>query len=97
MKISLLIEENLNVTCLTNSLSVKGSLILTLLISPATFAITYKKYSCDYTKDIEACDGSCIHSGVTLAPLIGQLLASEVLEASKSPLLEAFRPNRFLN
>ena len=38
-----------------------------------------------------------MHSGVTLAPLIGQLLASEVLEASKSPLLEAFRPNRFLN
>ena len=38
-----------------------------------------------------------MHSGVTLAPLIGRLLASEVLEASKSPLLEAFRPNRFLN
>ncbi len=38
-----------------------------------------------------------MHSGVTLAPLIGQLLASEMLETSKSPLLEAFRPNRFLN
>ena len=38
-----------------------------------------------------------MHSGVTLAPLIGQLLASEMLETSKSPLLESFRPNRFLN
>ncbi len=36
-----------------------------------------------------------MHSGVTLAPLIGQLLASEMLETSKSPLLESFRPNRF--
>ena len=38
-----------------------------------------------------------MHSGVTLAPLVGQLLASEMLGTSKSPLLEAFRPNRFLN
>ena len=38
-----------------------------------------------------------MHSGVTLAPLVGQLLASEMLATSKSPLLEAFRPNRFLN
>ncbi len=36
-----------------------------------------------------------MHSGVTLAPLIGQLLATEMLETSKSPLLEAFRPSRF--
>ena len=38
-----------------------------------------------------------MHSGVTLAPLIGQLLASEMLKASKSPLLGSFRPNRFVN
>ena len=37
-----------------------------------------------------------MHSGVTLAPLIGQLLASEMLETSKSPLLELFRPSRFV-
>ena len=36
-----------------------------------------------------------MHSGVTLAPLIGQLLASEMLETSKSPLLGSFRPSRF--
>jgi glycine/D-amino acid oxidase-like deaminating enzyme len=36
-----------------------------------------------------------MHSGVTLAPLIGQLLASEMLKTSKSPLLEPFRPSRF--
>ena len=38
-----------------------------------------------------------MHSGVTLAPLIGQLLASEMLKSSKSPLLETFRPSRFVN
>ena len=36
-----------------------------------------------------------MHSGVTLAPLIGQLLASEMLQLTKCPLLKAFRPNRF--
>ena len=68
-------------------------IILTLLISPATFAITYKKYSCDYTKDIEACDGTCIHSGVetnininnvdrinVLTIYKGRVLASSILE-----------------
>ena len=38
-----------------------------------------------------------MHSGVTLAPLIGQLLAAEMLTTSKSPLLESFRPSRFVN
>ena len=37
-----------------------------------------------------------MHSGVTLAPLIGRLLASEMLQTSKSPLLEPFRPSRFI-
>ena len=36
-----------------------------------------------------------MHSGVTLAPLIGQLLASEMLQLTKSPLLKSFRPSRF--
>jgi glycine/D-amino acid oxidase-like deaminating enzyme len=36
-----------------------------------------------------------MHSGVTLAPLIGQLLASEMLQMSESSLLVPFRPNRF--
>ena len=38
-----------------------------------------------------------MHSGVTLAPLIGQLLASEMLTTTKNPLLESFRPGRFVN
>ena len=38
-----------------------------------------------------------MHSGVTLAPLIGQLLASEMIETSKTPLLELFRPSRFVD
>ncbi len=36
-----------------------------------------------------------MHSGVTLAPLVGQLLASEMLQISESTLLATFRPNRF--
>ena len=38
-----------------------------------------------------------MHSGVTLAPLIGRLLASEMLKNSKNPLLDSFRPSRFVN
>ena len=36
-----------------------------------------------------------MHSGVTLAPLVGQLLASEMLQMSESSLLAPFRPSRF--
>jgi glycine/D-amino acid oxidase-like deaminating enzyme len=36
-----------------------------------------------------------MHSGVTLAPLIGRLLASEMLQKSESSLLAPFRPSRF--
>ncbi len=36
-----------------------------------------------------------MHSGVTLAPLVGELLASEMLQATKSSLLNSFRPIRF--
>ena len=36
-----------------------------------------------------------MHSGVTLGPLVGQLLASEILQGVNCALLEAFRPSRF--
>ena len=36
-----------------------------------------------------------MHSGVTLGPLVGQLLASEILQGVNCPLLQAFRPSRF--
>ena len=35
------------------------------------------------------------HSGVTLGPLIGRLLAREILTGEVDPLLASFRPNRF--
>ena len=35
------------------------------------------------------------HSGVTLAPVLGSLLADEVAADRMSPLLESFRPDRF--
>ncbi len=35
------------------------------------------------------------HSGVTLAPLIGQLAAMEILDGARVSLLEPYRPSRF--
>lgn len=35
------------------------------------------------------------HSGVTLGPLIGRLLAREIIEGGESPLLATFRPDRY--
>jgi glycine/D-amino acid oxidase-like deaminating enzyme len=35
------------------------------------------------------------HSGVTLAPLLGELAAGEILHDADSPLLRTFRPARF--
>ena len=37
-----------------------------------------------------------MHSGVTLGPLVGQLLAEEILHGRSSPLLSSFRPARFV-
>ena len=36
-----------------------------------------------------------MHSGVTLGPLVGHLLASEILQGVNCALLEPFRPSRF--
>jgi glycine/D-amino acid oxidase-like deaminating enzyme len=35
------------------------------------------------------------HSGITLGPVIGQLLASEILSGMRDELLADFRPERF--
>ena len=35
------------------------------------------------------------HSGVTLGPLIGRLLAREILTGEVDPMLAPFRPDRF--
>jgi glycine/D-amino acid oxidase-like deaminating enzyme len=37
------------------------------------------------------------HSGVTLAPLIGQLAALEILDQARVSLLEPYRPARFID
>src|SRR5690606_23406903 len=37
------------------------------------------------------------HSGVTLGPLLGRLIASEVTGDAPDPLLSDFRPDRFVN
>jgi glycine/D-amino acid oxidase-like deaminating enzyme len=35
------------------------------------------------------------HSGVTLGPIIGELLAREILDGTVDPRIAAFRPDRF--
>jgi glycine/D-amino acid oxidase-like deaminating enzyme len=35
------------------------------------------------------------HSGATVGLILGELLADEVVTGRRSPLLEAFRPDRF--
>ncbi len=36
------------------------------------------------------------HSGVTLSPLLGRLVAAEIMTGREDPMLAPFRPNRFL-
>ena len=38
---------------------------------------------------------AAMHSGVTLAPLIGQLAALEILDGARVSSLEPYRPSRF--
>lgn len=38
---------------------------------------------------------AALHSGMTMAPIIGQLGAMELLNGIRSPLLDSFRPERF--
>ena len=40
---------------------------------------------------------AAMHSGVTLAPLIGQLAALEILDQARVSLLESYRPARFID
>jgi glycine/D-amino acid oxidase-like deaminating enzyme len=35
------------------------------------------------------------HSGITLAPLLGELIADEIVAGEVSTMLEPFRPDRF--
>ena len=44
---------------------------------------------------LEGAYTAIMHSGVTLGPLVGQLLALEISECHASPLLKSFRPARF--
>jgi glycine/D-amino acid oxidase-like deaminating enzyme len=37
-----------------------------------------------------------MHSGATLAPVVAELMADEITGAPESPLLQDFRPHRFL-
>jgi glycine/D-amino acid oxidase-like deaminating enzyme len=43
----------------------------------------------------EGLDVAATHSGVSLAPLLGELIAAEVVSERPSPALHRFRPTRF--
>ncbi|GKW49899.1 NAD(P)/FAD-dependent oxidoreductase [Halomonas sp. NCCP-2165] len=48
--------------------------------------------------ELEAVPGCFVaftHSGATLALVVGELLADEILSGAKNPMLETFRPERF--
>jgi glycine/D-amino acid oxidase-like deaminating enzyme len=36
-----------------------------------------------------------MHSGVTLAPLVGELAAMEIVDGARVQILDAYRPERF--
>ena len=44
---------------------------------------------------VQGAYAAVMHSGVTLGPLVGQLLASEILKGVQSSLLSQFRPFYF--
>ena len=37
-----------------------------------------------------------MHSGVTLAPLVGELSAIEIIDGTKVEMLQPYRPERFV-
>ena len=80
---------------ISNKLSFTGNLI------PTNIKIGERPFPIDgfpVVGDVQGYKGlfiAVMHSGVTLAPLIGNLLASEMLQSTKSPLLSSFRPSRF--
>lgn len=48
-----------------------------------------------FADDHERCYVAATHSGVTLGPLLGRLIASELLDTDRSAMLTNFRPSRF--
>ena len=51
---------------------------------------------CGWVREVQGLYVAVTHSGVTLSPLLGKLVAQEVMnEEERVPLLSAFRPDRF--
>lgn len=46
-------------------------------------------------KSVPSCYVAFTHSGATLALLVGEMLADEILSGNTNPMLETFRPERF--
>ncbi len=50
---------------------------------------------CGWVREVQGLYVAVTHSGVTLSPLLGKLVAREVVEGESVPLLSGFRPDRF--
>ena len=50
---------------------------------------------CGWLDSVEGLYVVVTHSGITLAPLLSQLVARELLELEAVPTLDPFRPGRF--
>ncbi|HEX4764864.1 MAG TPA: FAD-binding oxidoreductase [Lichenihabitans sp.] len=50
---------------------------------------------CGWVREVQGLYVAVTHSGVTLSPLLGKLVAQEVMKEEGVPLLSAFRPDRF--
>ena len=50
---------------------------------------------CGWADGLEGLYVAVTHSGVTLAPLLGKLIAHEIADGVSEPILSGFRPQRF--
>lgn len=70
-------------------------------LKPASWKIGYKPIPGDgepvlgELETVSGCYVAFTHSGATLALIVGELLAGEILTGTKHPMLSSFRPGRF--
>ncbi|MDQ0674565.1 glycine/D-amino acid oxidase-like deaminating enzyme [Pseudarthrobacter siccitolerans] len=71
-------------------------------LKPASWKIGYKPIPGDgepvfgELEKVPGCFVAFTHSGATLGLIAGELLAGEILTGSRHPMLETFRPERFV-
>ena len=69
--------------------------------TPLTVPVGYRPMPVDglpvlgYTRAVPNLYVALMHSGITLAPLVGELAAMEILDGARVDILEHYRPERF--